>query len=70
MAKKTEAKKEIVKKTDQELQTVITESREALRAERFKDKFSRSAGFIKSEKQKIARALTELNARRRKEQQT
>lgn len=70
MAKKTDIQTEIREKTEQELKTVISGSREALRAERFKDKFSHKASLIKAEKKKVARALTELNARRRKEQQS
>ena len=65
MAKQTELKKELVKKSDAELQKLISDAREVLRAERFKDKFSRKAGLIKEQKQQIARALTELNARGR-----
>jgi ribosomal protein L29 len=34
--------------------------------ERFKDKFSKSADTIRSNKKEVARALTELNARRNK----
>lgn len=63
MATKTDTKKEIAQKSIDELKKLVQESREALRAERFKDKFSRKAGLIKAEKQKIARALTELRAR-------
>lgn len=63
MAKQKELKKELLGKTDAELRTLVENSRQALRAERFKDKFSRKAGLIRAEKQQIARALTELNAR-------
>lgn len=63
MSKQTELKKEISSKSDQELRTMVNEARETLRSERFKDKFSRKAGLIRAEKHKIARSLTELNAR-------
>lgn len=56
---------EIRKKTDAELQEMVVNAREAVRAERFKDKFSRKAGVITTAKQEIARALTELSDRRR-----
>lgn len=56
---------EIQKKTDAELTNLVTAERETLRAERFKDKFSRKASVIKAAKQTIARALTEQTARRR-----
>lgn len=65
MTKSTDIKKEITEKSDSELATLVRESREALRGERFKDKFSRKAGLIRAEKKKIARALTELNTRQR-----
>jgi len=59
------AKKESLKKhSDQELVDLVTSSREAVRAERFKDKFSKDAGVIRTNKKAVARALTELNARR------
>ena len=65
MTKSTDIKKEITEKNDSQLITLVQESKEALRSERFKDKFSRKAGLIRTEKKKIARALTELNARQR-----
>lgn len=65
MAKQKELQKEIIQKTDADLRTLITENREALRSERFKDKFSRKAGLIKEKKQQIARALTELKSRQK-----
>ena len=70
MVKKAVVLKELRGKTDQELQALVKEAREALRAERFKDKFSRNGNFIKSEKQKIAQVLTELTARRRNVEQS
>lgn len=53
------------KKTEAEIVTVVMEARETLRAERFKDKFSRKASVITGAKKEVARALTELTARRR-----
>ena len=55
----------IQKKSDAELVSLVKEARETIRAERFKDKFSRKAGIIREAKKDIARALTELSARRR-----
>jgi ribosomal protein L29 len=55
---------EITKKTEAELVEMVKTTREALRAERFKDKFSRKASVINSAKKDIARALTLLSARR------
>jgi len=55
---------EIRKKTEAELIEVVNTAREAIRAERFKDKFSRKADVIKNSKREIARTLTELSARR------
>ncbi len=59
---------DIQKKTDKELVELTTASREAVRTERFKDKFSKNANVIRSNKKEVARALTELNARRNKPQ--
>jgi ribosomal protein L29 len=56
---------DIKKKSDAELADMVKTAREAVRQERFKDKFSRKAGIIRGAKTEIARALTELNARRR-----
>jgi ribosomal protein L29 len=56
---------EIKKKTETELIELVNTARETVRVERFKDKFSRKADVIKKAKQEIARALTELSARRR-----
>lgn len=57
---------EIVKKTDAELVELVEKSRETLREERFKDKFSRKASIIKTAKKEIAQALTEMSARQNK----
>jgi ribosomal protein L29 len=57
---------DIKKKSDQELVEFTEAGREALRGERFKDKFSKSANIIHTNKKDVARALTELNARRNK----
>ncbi len=59
---------DIRKKTDAELVEFTGKARETLRAERFKDKFSRKASVITNAKKEIARALTELSARRRNPQ--
>jgi len=55
---------DIRKQSDKELVELAQKSREAVREERFKDKFSKNAGVIRSNKKDAARALTELNARR------
>ncbi len=55
---------EISKKTEAELVEMVNATRETLRAERFKDKFSRKASVITGAKREIARALTLLSARR------
>lgn len=68
MTKQATQQKEIKAKSISELQTVISEARETLRLERFKDKFSRHAGIIRDAKRQIARALTELSARQTTEQ--
>ena len=51
-------------KNDAELSELVISSREVLRAERFKDKFSKKASVISDAKTTIAQALTELTARR------
>lgn len=51
--------------SDRDLVESVTTAREVLRAERFKDKFSRKASVIRKAKLEISRALTELNKRRR-----
>ncbi len=55
---------DIQKKSDTELSELVAASREALRAERFKDKFSKKASVIKTAKTTVARALSEQTARR------
>lgn len=57
--------KDIKKKSDADLSSFITDEREKVRAERFKDKFTKKAGTIRAAKKNVARALTEVNARRR-----
>jgi ribosomal protein L29 len=57
---------DIRKKSDKELNELITQSRQTIRQERFKDTMSRKASVIKNAKTDIARALTERNARLRK----
>ena len=57
---------DIRNKSDKELVELTQASRESVRAERFKDKFSKNANTIRSNKKEVARALTELNARRNK----
>jgi ribosomal protein L29 len=56
---------DIRKKSDAELTEMVGEARKTIREERFKDKFSRKAGIIRNAKTEAARALTELNTRRR-----
>lgn len=56
---------DIRKKSDAELTSIVEAARETIREERFKDKFGRKASAIKKAKTEIARALTELSARRR-----
>lgn len=55
---------DVRKKSDAELSELVQGARETVRQERFKDKFSRKAGIIRNAKTDIARALTELTARR------
>ena len=59
--------KDIQGKSDAELMEMIESARETVQQERFKDRFSRKAGIIRGAKTDIARALTELNARKSKE---
>lgn len=56
---------DIQKKNDSELFELVSTSRENLRAELFKDKFSKKASVIRTAKMIVARTLTEINARRR-----
>ena len=55
---------DIRSQSDQELIELIGKEREVVRAERTKDKFSKNATVIRTGKQTVARALTELAARR------
>lgn len=55
---------DLKKKTDKELTELVQNSREAVREEFFKEKFSRKTNVIHENKKTIARALTELSARR------
>ncbi len=56
--------RDIKKQSDKDLVELVSKSREAIREERFKDKFSKNANAIRSNKKDVARSLTELNARR------
>ena len=56
---------DIKKKSEAELVELVETARKSVQGERFKDAFSRKAGVIRSAKKDTARALTELNARRR-----
>jgi len=55
---------DVRKKSDVELSELVQKGRETVRQERFKDKFSRKAGIIRNAKTEVARALTELTARK------
>jgi ribosomal protein L29 len=68
MTKQATQQKEIQSKSDAELQTIIQENREKLRIERFKDRHSRAAATVRHAKRQIARAMTELTARRKSKQ--
>lgn len=57
--------KDIQTKSDGELAELVQSSRETVRQERFKDKLGRKSSIIRGAKTEIARALTELNTRRR-----
>lgn len=59
---------DIRKKTIAELTTLVNDAREAVRQERFKDKFSRKSSIIQKAKKEIARLQTELSVRRRNSQ--
>ncbi len=63
MSKKTEQLKDIRNKSEADIKKLIQDNREILRAERFKDKFTRKAGVVRNAKKTIARASTELTAR-------
>jgi ribosomal protein L29 len=55
------------KKSDAELVTAVQDARKTIQDERFKDTFSRKAATIRKAKVEVARALTELTARRNNE---
>jgi len=55
---------EIRNKSEAELTELVNVSRETIRAERFKDKFSRKASIITGAKREVARSLTVSSARR------
>jgi len=57
---------DISKKADKEVVEFVQQAREVVRTERFKDKFSKNANVIRSNKKDVARGLSELNARRNK----
>jgi ribosomal protein L29 len=57
--------KDMQKKSDKELAELVAAARKTIREERFKDTMSRKASVIRNAKTDIARALTELSARRR-----
>lgn len=63
MSKKQTLQKEIRDQSDQDLRNFISKSKETLRLERFKDKFSRKAGTVRQAKRQVARAFTELTSR-------
>lgn len=52
------------KKNDAELVEKVQHARKTIQDERFKDAFTRKANVIRTAKKEIARALTELSARR------
>jgi len=56
---------DIRQKSVAELVETVQTARETIRQERFKDRFSRKASIIQGAKTTVARALTELTARRR-----
>ncbi len=55
---------DIKKKSDAELVELVVTGRKTVQSERFKDVFSRKPSMIHKSKKEVARALTELNARR------
>lgn len=55
---------DLQKKSDAELTELVEQSRDTIRAERFKDRFSRKASVIQNAKKDIAQALTEITNRR------
>ena len=56
---------DIQKKSDAELTELVQAARETVREERFKDAGARKASVIRTAKTEVARALTELTARKR-----
>lgn len=54
----------LTSKTENDLMEMVTGARETVRAERFKDLFSRKASVIRKGKVEVAQALTELNKRK------
>ncbi|MBP6881573.1 MAG: 50S ribosomal protein L29 [Candidatus Pacebacteria bacterium] len=59
---------DIRKKSEAELASMVEGGRKTVREERFKDKWGRKASTVRNAKLEIARALTELSARRRNPQ--
>ncbi len=59
---------DIRKKSEKDLAEMVQKGRETVRHERFKDAMSRKASVIRNAKKETARALTELNARRRNQE--
>lgn len=57
----------IRKQSDKEIVGTVIGARKALREQRFKDRGSRKASEIRGARKTVARALTELNARRNQE---
>lgn len=55
---------DIQQKSEAELVELVAATRDELRAERFRDRFTRKASIIRNAKLTIAQALTELTARR------
>ena len=55
---------DIRSKSDAELTELVQQARESIRAERFKDKFSRKAHVIRTGKLEVAQGLTEITSRR------
>ncbi len=57
---------DITKMSMGELSDLIMKSRETLREERFKDRFTKKASIIRATKLTIAQAMTEITARESK----
>lgn len=58
---------DLKKQSKEELDKLLQTTRETLRAENFKDKFSKKASTIREAKRTIAQTLTELSARHKEE---